>query len=300
VEAFKTSVILGWAAAAGGAAAAADADKKASVSEINRLKLRDMHQVLHKSATSLAESRMRRIFICCLVLLVWVCSGTRTAHAQYPGGGGMPGGRPGMGQPGGGAPGGEIPSSTTPDKPDAAAKKAFKAALKSMTRAHELEDAVAKATNPEKKAELTDKLGDTYNRALDQFTEALSNKGDMVEAWNYVGYIHLRLGAFGESIDDYNHALAIKSDLLEAVEHRGEAYMGFDRLEEAQAAYMDLFNHDRPLADQLMVVMQKWLESHRAAANGMRASSIDSFDKWLQEREGIAKQTASAAAPAAH
>jgi tetratricopeptide (TPR) repeat protein len=260
-----------------------------------------MHQVLHKSATGLAESRMRRIFICCLVLLAWLGADVRTVQAQgYPGGGGMPGGRPGMGQPGGGPPGDDIPSTSSTEKPDAAAKKAFKAGVKSLNRAHELEEAVSKATNPDKKAETMDKLGDTYNRALDQFTEALSNKGDMVEAWNYVGYIHLRLGAFGESVDDYNHALAIKSDLLEAVEHRGEAYMGVDRLEEAQAAYMDLFNHDRPLADQLMVVMQKWLESHRAAAHGMRASAIDSFDKWLQERDGIAKQTASAAAPAAH
>ncbi len=37
-------------------------------------------------------------------------------------------------------------------------------------------------------------------------------------------------------------------------------------------------------------------ESHRAAANGMRAADIDAFDKWLQERDGIAKQTASASA----
>jgi hypothetical protein len=56
---------------------------------------------------------------------------------------------------------------------------------------------------------------------------------------------------------------------------------------------MDLFNHARPLADQLMTVMQKWVESHRAAANGMRPSDIDAFDKWVQERSGIAKQTAS-------
>ena len=28
------------------------------------------------------------------------------------------------------------------------------------------------------------------------FTEALSNKGDMVEAWDNVGYVHLRLGAY--------------------------------------------------------------------------------------------------------
>jgi hypothetical protein len=29
------------------------------------------------------------------------------------------------------------------------------------------------------------------------------------------------------------------------------------------------------------------------AANGMRATDIDSFGKWLQERDGIAKPTAS-------
>jgi hypothetical protein len=103
----------------------------------------------------------------------------------------------------------------------------------------------------------------------------------------------LRLGAFNESIDDYNHTLKLKPDLLEAVEHRAEAYVGFDRLDEAKAAYMDLFNHARPLADQLMVSMQKWLASHRAAPNGMRAADIDLFDKWLQERDGIAKTTAS-------
>jgi tetratricopeptide (TPR) repeat protein len=241
---------------------------------------------------------MRRIFICCLVLLAGLGAGVRMAQAQgYPGGGQMPGGRPGM--TGASQPGGESPSTPTPEKPDAAAKKAFNAGVKSLNRAREFEEVAAKATNPDKKAGALDKVGDAYNRALDEFTEALSNKGDMLEAWNNVGYIHLRLGAYGESIDDYNHALALKSDLLEAVEHRGEAYMAVDRLDDAKAAYMDLFNHARPLADQLMVTMQKWLESHRLAANGMRAADIDSFGKWLQERDGIAKQTASASAPGA-
>lgn len=241
---------------------------------------------------------MRRILVCCLVLFAWLGAGVPMAQAQgYPGGGGgMPGGgRPGMGQS---QPGEDIPSTPQTEKPDAAAKKAFKAGMKSLGKARELEEAAAKATNPDKKADAMDKVGDTYNRALDQFTEALSNKGDMVEAWDNVGYIHLRLGAYNESIDDYNHALALKADLLDAVEGRGEAYMAVDRLEQAQAAYMDLFNHSRPLADQLMASMQKWLESHRAAANGMRAADIESFGKWLQERDGIAKQTASASAPA--
>ena len=35
----------------------------------------------------------------------------------------------------------------------------------------------------------------------------------MVDAWNSVGYVHLRLGAYNESIDDYNHTLALKPEL---------------------------------------------------------------------------------------
>jgi tetratricopeptide (TPR) repeat protein len=193
-------------------------------------------------------------------------------------------------------PGAEMPSTPAAVKPDAAAKKAFNAGVKSLNRAREFEEVAAKATNPDKKAAAMDKVGEAYTRALDQFTEALSNQGDMVDAWNYAGYVHLRLGAYGESIDDYNHALALKPDLLDAVEQRAEAYMAVDRLDDAKAAYMNLFNHARPLADRLMVSMQKWLESHRSAANGMRASDIDSFDQWLQERSGIAKQTASTTA----
>lgn len=238
---------------------------------------------------------MRRIVMLCLVSLAWLGGGVQLALGQgYPNGGGMPGsgGMPG-GRPGSIDPGGDPPPTPPEEKPDIAATKAYKAGVKSLTKAHEFEEMAAKAPNADKKADALAKLNDAYGRALDQFTEALSNKGDMFEAWNNVGYIHLRLGAFNESIDDYNHTLTLKPDLLEAIEHRAEAYMGVDRLEDAQAAYMDLFNHARPLADQLMATMQKWLEDHHTAANGMRPADIDSFGKWLQERDGIAKQTAS-------
>ncbi len=239
---------------------------------------------------------MRRVVICCIAFLASY-GAEQAANAQgYPGGGGqMPGGR-GMGQP---QPGADMPSSTATDKPDAAAKKAFKAGVKSLNRAREFQDVADKATNPDKKADALDKVNDAYGKALDQFTEALSNKGDMVEAWNYAAYVHLRLGAYNEAIDDYNHTLSIKPELLEAVEGRAEAFVGTDRLDQAKAAYMDLFNHAPVLADQLMAVMQKWLQSHREASNGMRDADIDSFGKWVQERDVIAKQAAVSSATSA-
>jgi tetratricopeptide (TPR) repeat protein len=115
----------------------------------------------------------------------------------------------------------------------------------------------------------------------------------MVDAWDNVGYIHLRLGAYAEAVDDYNHVLVLKPELLEAIEHRAEAYIAVDRLDDAKIAYMDLYNHEPKLADQLMQDMQKWLSDHRVDAHGMRPAVIDAFEKWLVERDGIAKQTAS-------
>jgi tetratricopeptide (TPR) repeat protein len=233
---------------------------------------------------------MRRILLCCLVLLMAELHGAPAQAQGYPGGaGGIP---PITGSGGRTQQQDSIPSAPPEVKPEKAAAKAYAAAMKSMQKAHELEDTIAKATDPDKKANTLAKLDDMYGRALEQFTEVLRNKNEMYDAWNKIGFIHLHFGAYRESIDDYNHALALKPDLLEAIQHRGEAFMGTDHLDEAKAAYMDLFFHARPLADQMMVTMQSWLQSHRASANGMRPADIDAFDKWLQEREGIAKTTA--------
>lgn len=221
------------------------------------------------------------------------CALPAPASGQMPGQGGM-------GRPSGMSPSIEEPQrAPAVDKPDAAATKAYTAGMKSIAKARDFENAAAAAQNPDKKSGALEKMGDAFNRALDQFTEALSNKSDMYDAWNEVGYIHLRLGAYVESVDDYNHTLALKPDLYEAILHRAEAYLALDRLENAQAAYMELFNHARPLADRLLISMQNWLAVHRTDSKGMRAADIDAFDKWLQERDGIAKQTASLPQPVA-
>ncbi|MGD0490621.1 MAG: tetratricopeptide repeat protein [Steroidobacteraceae bacterium] len=261
-----------------------------------------MNRVLHELGLRGREGSMPRNLLKVLVVVAaWVLANGASAQGMPggPGGGGMPGGmqggpggRPGMGGP----PDDDAPPGPAVEKPDAAAKKAYKQAMKYLDKAKEYEAAAAAAAaagNPDKKAKEMDKVGDAYNHALDSFTEALSNKGDMVEAWDHVGYVHLRLGAYQESIDDYNHALALKPDVMEAIEHRAEAYLAVDRIDDVRAPYMDLYNHDPVLAAQLMTAMQKWLSDHQAAAGGMRPSDIAAFGKWLSERDGIAKQAAS-------
>jgi tetratricopeptide (TPR) repeat protein len=255
---------------------------------MNNLKFRLMSQVLHRSEMRRRSAEPRRWMWCCTALLAVFL---QDAHAQ---GYGMQ--QPGMQGPGGvrgGPPQETIQSDPVPEKPDKVAVKMYAGGMKYLGKAHEFEDQAGKAVDPDKRASLNDKAGDAYGRALDYFTEVLRNKPAMYDAWNKVGYIHFRLGAFRESLDDYNHALTLKPDLTEAIRYRGEANLNLDRLDEAKTAYLELFNHDRPQADELMTSMQKWLQNHRSAANGMRPGEIDGFDKWLQEREGAAKATAS-------
>jgi tetratricopeptide (TPR) repeat protein len=236
---------------------------------------------------------MRPILIALLVLALAVQSQPALAQG-YPGGP-MSGPTPmGGGRIGASGPPESMSTTPSPEKPDKAAAKAYAAGMKALNKARDLEEQIAQTTDPDKKAKAQDKLGDTYGAALDQFTEVLRNKSDMYDAWNQVGYVHLRLGAYRESIDDYDHALKLKPDLPLAVANRALACLMTDRLDEAKSAYMDLFFHERPLADELMVHMQDWVRKHRAAANGVRPAEIDEFDKWVTERNGIAKTAAAA------
>jgi tetratricopeptide (TPR) repeat protein len=252
-----------------------------------------MSQVLHNRSTLIEVAKMRSSLV--FVALLALGMQAEVAGAQGYGQGGPMGGQiGGQGQmgPRGAPPQETIPSNPSPEKPDKAAAKAYAAGTKALNKARELQDLIATSTDPEKKAKAEEKLQDTYGAALDQFTEVLRNKPDMYDAWNEVGYVHLKLGAYRESIDDYDHALKLKPDLPEAVAHRALAFVMTDRLDEAKAAYMDLFFHERPLADELMVHMQDWVQRHRAASNGVRPADIDSFDKWVTERSGIAKTAA--------
>ena len=204
-----------------------------------------------------------------------------SATAQMGGMGGMGGGMGGGGR--GGPPPVPEDSSASPheEKPDIAARKAYKAGAKALDKARALADQALQATDPDKKARLEEKAGDQYGRALDAFTEALSNRGDLVEAWNGAGYVHLHIGAYGEALDDYNHDLQLRPDDRDAEFNRAEACLNLGRLDDVRIAYLDLFNHARERADQLMHDMQHWLEARRSDPQGLRPADLEAFQRWI-------------------
>lgn len=205
-----------------------------------------------------------------------------TADAQIGGmGGGMGGGRGGVGGP-------SIPdpTNTAPhdDKPDIAARKAYAAGQKALDKARGYALDAQQATNPDKKARLEEKASDAYYKALDQFTEALSNRGDLVEAWNGAGYAHLHIGAYGEALDDYNHDLQLRPDDRDAEFNRAEACLNLGRIDDVRLAYLGLVTHAPEKADQLMRDMQHWVGERRADPQGFRPAELDAFQHWIDEQ----------------
>jgi tetratricopeptide (TPR) repeat protein len=197
---------------------------------------------------------------------------------------------------GGGAPSGGGGSFQMPERqltPEEQAKQAYNQGVRAVKAADKLSKSADEAKDEKKKTKALDKAKRQYENARGYFAAALQRKADMYEAWNYVGYTSRKLGEYEKALQSYNEALRLNPSYAEAIEYRGEAYLGLNRIDDAKSAYMQLFQSSRPLADQLMAAMQKYVSDRRAAGNA--APEIDALAQWIDERSNIARQTASLA-----
>jgi tetratricopeptide (TPR) repeat protein len=171
---------------------------------------------------------------------------------------------------------------------------AYNYGVKEIGRAKENESDAAKAPNDEKKKnKALAKAQKSYASALGEFETAVSINPGLFQGWNYVGFCQRHLGRYEEALTAYGKALELEPRYGEAYEYRAEAYLGLNRLEDAKAAYMQLFGTARPLADQLMTSMHHWVEDRQHDATSVSAEDLAAFAKWVDERASIAQQTAS-------
>jgi tetratricopeptide (TPR) repeat protein len=177
--------------------------------------------------------------------------------------------------------------------PEDEARISYNAGVKQIKRAKDLEEDAAKATDPAKRERALKKAQGAYEKAARQFEMAVSRDPGLHEGWNYLGFARRHLGRYDAALEAYERALKLKPGYADAIEYRGETYLGLNRLDDARKAYMDLFASSRQHADQLLGSMQKYIESRRKEPNGLEAQQLDEFARWVDERAGIAQQTAS-------
>ena len=186
-------------------------------------------------------------------------------------------------------------SSSMPRSPDEAARSAYNSGVRSIKKAQEYDADAAKASTPDKAAKAHDKAQKYYRESLASFIDAVNAQPKMYQAWNYLGFANRHLGNYDDALSAYAKALQINPDYPDAIEYRGEAYLGLNQIEDAKSAYMTLFKDSRPLANQLMEAMHRWADARRQDAQGLSSADVEAFSKWMEERAGIAAQTASLA-----
>lgn len=183
----------------------------------------------------------------------------------------------------------------SPRRPEDAAKAAYNSGVRSIKKAEEYDSDAAKASNPQKSAKALDKARQYYAKALEQFIDAVSQQPKMYQAWNYIGFANRHLGSYDAALSAYAKALELNPAYPEAIEYRAEAYLGLNKIDDAKQAYMTLFRESRSLAGELMTAMRRWTDARRIQPQGLAPEDVEAFSKWVDERAGIAAQTASLA-----
>jgi tetratricopeptide (TPR) repeat protein len=178
------------------------------------------------------------------------------------------------------------------ESPEDKAKTAYNKGVHDVKKADKIQASSAQLTDAGKKDRAVHEAQEYYSSALVKFQEAVQDDARMHEAWNYVGYTNRKLGNYDAALAAYEKALTLKPGYPDALEYRGEAYLGLNRISDAQQAYLDLFASNRALADKLLTAMRGWLDVQRGSSTA-DASKVSELDKWIQERSAIARQTAS-------
>jgi tetratricopeptide (TPR) repeat protein len=175
--------------------------------------------------------------------------------------------------------------------PQTQAQEHYRSGLDHRDQAWELEKQAAAAKSDKDRAKLEAKAQKQWEKAISELELATQNDDRLYQAFGSLGYALRKTGDFEASLKAYDRALSLEPDYPEAIEYRGEAYLGLDRVDDAQDAYIRLFSIDRAQADTLLAAVKTWVEQRRADG-GVDAATLDRVAAWVSQREEIAGQTA--------
>jgi tetratricopeptide (TPR) repeat protein len=175
--------------------------------------------------------------------------------------------------------------------PEERAIEAFKSGDGHRIKGRKLEqEAAGKAGADAEKG--ASKARGEFEKSLKDFQRAAQLNPQLFQAFNGMGYGYRKTGDYAKALEMYDQAIKMAPGFYaEAVEYRAEAYLSLNRVEDARKAYLDLFAAERTQADALMVAMKNWIAARRATPAGVDAAVIDGFEKWVVERDAMAKQT---------
>jgi tetratricopeptide (TPR) repeat protein len=190
------------------------------------------------------------------------------------------------------------PSMAVPSKsPQDQAVSSYNDGIRLREQAWKMEKELEATTDAAKKENIRGKIQKRFEAVVRDQSNAVKANPSFYQAWGELGYAQRRLGKYPEALEAYDTALKLQPGYAEAIEYRGEAYLGLNRVNEAQEAYLTLFDGgDHERAALLGAAMKRWVEERRATPAGVPAEQIDSVAKWIEQRREISALGGAAAA----
>jgi len=172
--------------------------------------------------------------------------------------------------------------------PEEKAAASYDAGLKHRDKAEKYELKAVEETNEKKLAKLQKKTAKEYNNAIKDYEKSIAYDDGFYRAHGSLGYALRKVGRYEESLTAYNRSLGLNPLYGNAIEYRGEAYLGLNRLDDAKEAYMQLFQSEPALADQLLAAMISWVAERHDNAGKLDAEVVQSFAEWVDQRNSLA------------
>jgi tetratricopeptide (TPR) repeat protein len=187
------------------------------------------------------------------------------------------------------APSGSSSSSMASLTPEQLAVQAYNSGISHKNKGLKFEADAAKAAKDRDKN--LGKAKDEYGKALKDFKKALDLAPNAYQAFNGMGFALRKTGEPLKALEMYDQALKLSPGFPDALEYRGEAYLAVNRIDDAKAAYLELFAKDREQAGQLMKAMTDWVASRQTEPAGVDPAVVTAFDTWIKDRAKIAALT---------
>ena len=173
--------------------------------------------------------------------------------------------------------------------PEQIAAQVYNSGISHKNKGLKFEADAAKATKDREK--ILGKAKDEYGKALKDFKKALDLKPDAFQAYNGMGFALRKTGEPVKALEMYEKALQLAPGFPDAIEYRGEAFLALNRIDDAKAAYLELFAKDREQAGQLMKAMTEWVAKRQAEPAGVDPGAVAAFETWIKERAKVAALT---------
>jgi tetratricopeptide (TPR) repeat protein len=176
------------------------------------------------------------------------------------------------------------PAAGVAETPEQQAAAHYNEGLSYRDQAWKLQDKIAATPDPAKRAKLEEKTKRAHESSIRSFRAAIEKNPRMHQAHSSLGYAYRQTGDYAAALEAYDAALRLEPTYMEAVEYRGEAYLGLNRIEDAQAAYAELERNSRDLAAELLGAMRAWVEQRRREPAGTKVGALDAFERWIEDR----------------